>query len=103
MSQGMVYDGPGQRLQRDDVVRAFPDTSFNDALETVQQHGDDFVARQASTFHDVSEGDVLLTEMFALDRTYLGFEVILRMILVAQFRTCRDERSEIDRVSSNDQ
>ena len=44
MSQGMVYDGPGQRLQRDDVVRAFPDTSFNDALETAQQHGDDFGA-----------------------------------------------------------
>lgn len=95
----MVYDGPGQRLQRDDVVRAFPDTSFNDALETVQQHGDDFVAQQVSTFHGVSAGDVLLTEMFALDRTYLGFEVILRMIFVAQFRTCRDERLEIDRVA----
>eukprot|EP00435_Cladocopium_sp_Y103_P023668 s1091_g5.t1 len=75
------YNGPGQRLQRDDGARAFPDTSFDDALGMVRQHGNDFVARQISTFRDASEGDgdILLTEIFALDCTFFGFEVSLRM------------------------
>ena len=73
------YHGPGQLLQREDIAQAFPDASFNEALTMVQEHGSYFVARQASAFRDVREGDVLLTEVFALDCTYLGFEISLRM------------------------
>ena len=71
--------GEATAVARGDLMRVFPQPTFAGALHLLYRHGNHFMHRHTTALHRASRVHCILTEIFALDCAFAGFEVSLRM------------------------